>query len=1128
MPMIDSSDYSPPGNADDPATAGPPSASFHSESSSRPPSISRNLTLSLVITVIAVAGIAIGINYINEIRRARQHIETRADEYIDLLVGSLQVPLWNLEAETVKHIAEFFARNVNVSDLRIVGEDGAVYYDIDLEREGPFIRRSATIQHEGVRVGTVQMGMVARLPEDVSGSILRGSLLTLVVVLITLIGATGVLLRIFLKGPLDQLGAIVHAYDLQRVPSGMVDRSTLSAELEPLVDLLERMRDQIRSQMAALRQAEAKYRTIFENAVEGIFQTAPGGRLLTANPALAAMLGYNTPEAVVASVDNIATQCYVQAECLDDMIAIILGQGQVVGYETELMRKDGTVFWGAINARAIRDETGRIRYYEGTIVDISERKRLAELERAEATANAENRAKSELLANMSHEIRTPMNAVLGLTGLLSKTELSAKQRDYVGKIGASARILLGVINDILDYSKIEAGQLELESTELRINEIMERVSDGFSEKSAAKHIELVVSVADGVPPRLVGDPHRLEQVLVNLTDNAIKFTERGEVLVEVEPVGEDDQTTALTFSVQDTGVGMSRELLRRMFRVDRRGETDNDGRGGNTGLGLMICRRLVRMMGGELMAESTPESGTTFRFTLRFRRLPGAPIDEMRLPTALSGLKALVVDDNETARKTIEEMLRRFGFETAAVETGERALENLLDHRHPTDLVLTDWRMPGLDGLEISKRIRREPGFADLRIIMLTEMGTEEVMHRAEAAGVNAYLIKPVKQSILFDTIMELFVDRVRAARGMGTESEVVADRRLEGGRVLLVEDNLINQEVGQDLLRGMGLDVTVAGDGKVAVAAVREDPSRYDAVIMDIQMPELDGLAATRRIRGDDRCKRLPIIAMTAHALEGDRETCFEAGMDDYVSKPIDPDELRAVLVRWIAPPPVEAPGDDAGDEIDSSSDIDTEAGLERVGGNHQRYAELLREFRRAYGDAADQIQELLREGDRDRAAELIQRLENLAGDISAVEVHAAAAALERDIRGSTDGGGDRVSGTTASLISDLRRALVRAVSEVQEMRQVSVVPAESRKEPVDTALSARLNEMHTLLITENPLAINHISSLRQLLNGDTERRRIQQMSEHLERLDYQSARNTLAVLAWGLGVCLTGGDPG
>ncbi len=1140
-------------NPDGPAADRSITANSHPDPAQRPPSIARNLTLSLVITVMAVAGIAIGINYINEIRQARRDIEARADEYIELLVGSIQVPLWNLEYETVNHIAEFFAKNVNLNDLRIVGDNGTVYYDIDQEREGPFIRRSATIRHEGVPVGTVQMGLVARLPENVSGSILQGSFLTLSVVLFTLIAATGVLLRIFLKGPLDQLGAIVHAYDIQRATPGVVDRANLAAEFEPFVDLLERMRDQIRSQMAALRQAEAKYRTIFENAVEGIFQTTPEGRLLTANPALASMLGYDTPEAVVASVDNIATQCYAQAECRDDMLAIIQREGRVVGYETELIRKDGTVFWAAINARAIRDETGRISCYEGTIIDISERRRLEELERAEATADAENRAKSEFLANISHEIRTPMNAVLGLTGLLGKTELTAKQRDYTGKIGASARMLLGVINDILDYSKIEAGQLVLESTELRINQIMERLSDGFSEKSAAKHIELVVSVARGVPDRLMGDPYRLEQILANLTDNAVKFTDRGEVLVHVEAVGGDDKTTALAFTVKDTGIGMSPEMLRRMFRVDRRGGAEGEGPGTGTGLGLMICRRLVRMMGGELRADSTPDGGTTFRFTLRFQRHPDAAVDDMQLPRGLSGLKVLVVDDNESARNTIEEMLRSFGFKTAAVETGEQALEHLLQKRKPTDLMITDWRMPGLDGVEICKRLRREPDFAELPLIILTEMGNEEVMHRAEAAGVNACLIKPVKQSILFDTIIELFVDRVRAAYKTAIDAEAAADSRLDGGRVLLVEDNLINQEVSQELLTGMGLEVAVVGDGQAAVDAIREDPSRYNAVLMDIQMPNLDGLAATRQIREDDRCTRLPIIAMTAHALDGDREACFEAGMDDYISKPIDPDELRAVLLRWIAPPPVEADAADPGDETDSPRDIseqlnkagyrlkavgrgdeqkiDTETGLQRVGGNHQLYARLLREFWGAYGDAADQIQELLRRGDRDRARELIQRLKSVAGNISAGDVHAAAEALEHEFRRPDDQGGIFPnSSITEVLISGLREAVDRAVSEVRGMRQVNPVEAgaEFRAEPIDTVLLARLNEMHTLLLTENPLAVNHLPSLHRLLNRPSERQRIRQISEHLGRLDYQSARNTLAVLAWGLGVCLTGEKAG
>ena len=545
----------------------------------------------------------------------------------------------------------------------------------------------------------------------------------------------------------------------------------------------------------------------------------------------------------------------------------------------------------------------------GTFVDITARKR------AEKMAEEANRAKSEFLARMSHEIRTPMNAVIGMAHLALQTELTAKQHDYVSKIQASAKNLLGIINDILDFSKIEAGKMDIEAIPFDLDETLDTVASVITVKAEEKNLEVIFDIGRDVPRRLVGDPLRLSQVLINLANNAVKFTETGHVLVSVRQEGTPGEGRALLrFAVQDTGIGLTEDQKGRLFESFSQADGSTTRKYGGTGLGLAICKRLAELMGGTVGVDSAPGAGSIFWFTADLGLSGEEDPRRAYVPAVdLRGLKCLVVDDNPETRRILAETLESFSFRVTTEATGEAGLAALTacPPEDPFQLVLLDWKMPGLNGVEVARRITGDPALAarTSRILMVTAYGREEIMREAAASGVNAFLVKPVGPSVLFDTIMETFgreaPRRVRAVQQAAPSAAGLA--AIAGARVLLAEDNEINQQVAQEILEGAGLAVTVAENGREAARMARETP--YDLVLMDIQMPEMDGFTATRLIREKLDAEALPIVAMTANALAGDRDKSLAAGMNDHVTKPIDPEELFAALVRWIRPGQRSAP---------------------------------------------------------------------------------------------------------------------------------------------------------------------------------------------------------------------------
>ncbi len=578
--------------------------------------------------------------------------------------------------------------------------------------------------------------------------------------------------------------------------------------------------------------------------------------------------------------------------------------GEVVSDpEDTLVREDGTEVFMRWTLHPWRGADGAVA---GVVLAVQS---VDVLVRARQAALEASRLKSEFVANMSHEIRTPMNGVIGMTRLLLDTALTKEQREYAEVIDVSGRALLEIINDILDFSKIEAGRIDIEAVDFDLRRAVREVLGSFAEAAQAKGLELLCLIRHDVPNALVGDPGRLRQVLNNLVGNAVKFTEKGEVVLRVTPGESAGDAAVVRFEVRDTGIGIDPELRSRLFQSFVQADGSSSRRYGGTGLGLAISRRLVSLMGGTIDVESQPGRGSTFFFTVRFERQAPEAAPLPVPPARLAGRRVLVVDDNATNRQILKQQLGYWGLRTTAVDAGARALATLretADEGHPYDLAILDMKMPEMDGLALGRAIKEEPSLAAVRLILLTSFGQRG--HGAEASriGIAAYLTKPVDEADLYDCLVEVLGEGPgKKAPHLVTRHSLRELRPPVAARVLVAEDNEVNQKVAVRILEKLGYRVEVADDGREALEACSR--TRYDAVLMDGQMPGMDGYEVTRTIREREKEKggeRLPIIAMTASAMKGDRERCLEAGMDDYVSKPVTPESLEAALRRWVGAP--------------------------------------------------------------------------------------------------------------------------------------------------------------------------------------------------------------------------------
>ncbi|AVS94256.1 hybrid sensor histidine kinase/response regulator [Paracidovorax avenae] len=777
--------------------------------------------------------------------------------------------------------------------------------------------------------------------------------------------------------------------------------------------------------------------------------------------------------------------------------------GPPIHKEVDLTYADGeihhTLFWMHGFQRPDGSPGGSI----GTLVDITDRQRAErELRRAKELAEETTALKSNFLANMSHEIRTPMNAIIGMSHLALKSGLTPRQADYVAKIQQAGQHLLGVINDILDFSRIEAGKLVVEKQPFMLDRVLEGMADVVGYKAGVKGLELVLDVAPDVPPHLVGDALRLGQILINFANNAIKFTERGEIHVRVRVVERHGRRVLLRFEVRDTGIGVAPEQMGRLFQSFQQADASTTRRFGGSGLGLAISKNLAELMGGEVGAESAVGAGSTFWVMLPLEcaeSVPHAP----PLPPALRNGRVLIVDDNHTAAAVLSEMLRNMGFETRESHAGAQALDMLRDAAadgEPYGLLLIDWRMPGMDGIELARRIHELGLDQAPQMLMVTAYGRDEIMPAAREQGIETVLVKPVSASLLYDTLAQpLAHGWLPAHAHLARPDDDQPPPQLRGASVLLVEDNELNQLVAVELLRGAGFIVDVAAHGQAALDCVAH--TEYDVVLMDMQMPVMDGETATRRLRADPRHARLPIIAMTANAMESDRRRCFEAGMNDHVPKPIEPGMLWRALARWVRPRPGIGIGGAVGDAPPAGAGqggapealpgdvegLDIAAGLQRALGRPALYGDLLRRFMDGQRDTAAALQAALHGGDRGVAERLAHTLKSVAGNIGAIPLAHAAHQLEQALR--ADGAGGDVSAQALVVCGRLDALLLGlaqwrlAGAQPGAAQAGAAAAADASDGGTEAAQQSALAQLCTLLRADDPGAVEFLQQQAVLL---------------------------------------------
>jgi len=992
---------------------------------------------------------------------------------------------------------------------------------------------------------------------------------------------------------------------LEREVAGRRQLADTNAELDSKKRELETANE-------AFAGANRRLNLILHSASDSICGIDRDGMITFANPATSALTGYSNEELLGGNLHALihsrrADGSHFPAlEC--PVTEVLLSGESRRGLEDTYWSKAGKPFLVEYTASPMLAE-GKV---EGAVVvfhEIAERKRAeAAMQRARLAAEAASRSKSEFLANMSHEIRTPMNAILGLIHLLQQTDLTGRQADYVQKVRVSAQSLLGILNDILDFSKVEAGKLELERVDLRLDDLLQTLAVIVGSAAQEKDIDVLFSVAPDVPLDLIGDPLRLQQVLINLAGNAIKFTEAGEVVVSVGVRSLDDERAVLEFAVRDTGIGIAPEQRDRLFQAFSQGDSSTTRRFGGTGLGLAICARLVRLMKGSMDVESEPGKGSIFRFQAEFGRHPGG--SGRRTDRAEAGwpdshprpvprdLTVLVVDDNPTAREVLGAIATAFGWTVTACCDGQSAiaeLERAAAAGHAYDMVLMDWKMPGMDGIEAARRIRADIHAGAPMIIVISGYGRERLGARFEEVGISGFLVKPVTASTLLDAVTVAYAQTGFAGAGHGGTIDGQsgpdaggpllppavpappggnglgglsgpawdASRALHGRRLLLADDNDISRQVACEILERAGASVTTASTGREAMESVRVAGQPFDAVLLDVHMPDMDGFAATAAIRALPGGRLLPIIAMTASALPEDRQRCLDNGMDAHVPKPLDLPQLFATLARWIGPPlvavrpcapcgagpaplhgdamltraaappmpigpigpiPVGRAGGPRADLPDGLPGIDIADALNRLGGDTDLFRRFIGQFADGYGNVAERIAAAVNGNDLATAKSIAHELKSVAGNLGARGLSVAADALQ--IAAHKD---DAVA--AAAQVPVLRSELALVLESAQRLRaapdgktwQAGEPAMSGRSEETRTQLANRLPQFATLLQESNFAAAEEFAILTPLLTDWVEPSTMKGLSTAIDGLDFTKALGIVQRIARDLGLSLS-----
>jgi PAS domain S-box-containing protein len=796
-------------------------------------------------------------------------------------------------------------------------------------------------------------------------------------------------------------------------------------------------------------------------------------------------------------------------------------EGTVPRYDATYAYKrpiDGRVVWIHAMGDVVRDADGKPTDMFGVTVDITAAK-LAEDKLREAMQIAEDatKAKSDFLANMSHEIRTPMNAIIGMSHLALQTQLDKKQRNYIEKVKHAGENLLGIINDILDFSKIEAGKLAMEKTDFHLEDVMDNLANLVGMKTEDKGLELLFNCAADVPTSLVGDPLRLGQILINLGNNAVKFTEKGEIVVGVDKVAADDSGVELHFWVKDSGIGMTPEQCGKMFQSFSQADASTTRKYGGTGLGLVISKNLVELMQGRIWVESEAGKGSTFHFTARFGLQENPAPRRMFLAEELLGVRVLVVDDNASAREILSSMARQFGLEVDTAPDGQQALHLIVESEKkelPYDLVLMDWKMPVMDGVETVQHLRDEHLKKIPSIIMVTAYGREEALGSAEQRGVQlgTVLTKPVNPSTLLEAIGEVLGKGIavetRASERADDHGDVMA--QLSGARLLLVEDNDMNQELATELLQQAGIKVVIANHGQEALDILAKDAA-FDGVLMDCQMPVMDGYTATREIRRNPAFKDLPIIAMTANAMTGDREKVLEAGMWDHIAKPLNVAEMYATIAKWVKPSGAACGAAPAASQqqptggLPTLPGIDVTAGLATTMNNLKLYTRMLIKFRDSQGSFSELFSAARQDSDPTAAERAAHTLKGTAGNIGARGVQAAAGELEQACHEGKKS--SKIDGLLAKVLAELEPV-------VAGLQQVNTAEAAAAKaEPAIPAgeLQAALDQLAALLADNDSAAGDLLSELLDKIDGTPQARALKPVVDAINDYDFDEALEKL-----------------
>ena len=861
-----------------------------------------------------------------------------------------------------------------------------------------------------------------------------------------------------------------------------------------------------------------KLSSAVEQSPVSVVITDPDGTIEYVNPKFVEVTGYSAEEAIGQNprVLNAGIQpSEFYKEMWDTLKAGDVWQGEFAN-----KKRNGDIFWENATIAPIRNSEGQVTHFVAVKEDITARKRAEkELKKAKETAEEATRAKSDFLANMSHEIRTPMNAVIGLSDLCLRTDLSPKQNDYLVKIHSSANSLLGIINDILDFSKIEAGKLDMESIPFELDKVLNNLATVISVKTEEKGLELLFSRHQDVPLNLMGDPLRLGQILTNLANNAVKFTDNGEIIVSITLNERSEKICTLEFRVKDSGIGMSAEQQSRLFKSFSQADTSTTRKYGGTGLGLAISKQLVELMGGTIWVESELEKGSTFAFTAEFsiaelqQKTPLMPSPDLR------GIKVLVVDDNENARIILTDYLEQFSFSVDQARTGEEALALIKESAEPFRLVMLDYMMPGLNGIETARKIHETYSESDIKMILVSSLNHAEYADDPGFELLDSYLSKPTNPSLLFNVIMEVFgrldvVDKKskRHAGDMGMASL----QAIRGARILLVEDNKINQQVATELLEQAGFNVDIANNGQEALDMIEE--VTYDCLLMDVQMPVMDGYTATAKIREREEYSDLPVLAMTANALAEDKERALEAGMNDHLTKPINPDNLFKALVNWIGTeghefdtPPPQANVSESAVETnlpDSLPGLDIEAGVRKVGGNAVLYTKLLQDFLMDHKEDIPAIHKAIELQDFATAQRLSHTLKGVGATIGANDLQRTAERLESAFK-------DKSIETIHQVLPSFEQAMNRVISGLEQHTK-SEPTDDNQTAAVDPAdLLQMLEQLHNLLDEMDPEAEELANQIRHQIGSSKITRGLSTtLTKQVSGFEFEEAQETLQAL--------------